>query len=118
MLVKKGNEHTEEFGGQMTNQQMWEEILVKAGFHLVDDIKEFAAEICPPTLDNLFSIGVKALTEQGYHVETYTYARMVDGVWGRCSWASIHKERKVGVDFSAPTLAQALLEALHKALVE
>ena len=102
----------------MTNQQMWDEILVKAGFHLVDDIKEFAAKTCPPTLDNLFSIGVKALRER----------LRVKLINGKCKnsldelvnaglyYFLVNWVDQVALEGVHP--AQALLEALHKCLIE
>jgi len=89
----------------LTDQEKWEQILKRSGFHLVSDIKEFAAKTCPPTPDNLFSIGVKALGK-------------------RCRKLRIDYLDKVFViienaddDYTGKgtTLAQALLDALYKA---
>ena len=99
----------------MTNQQMWEEILVKLGVEHSPGINNLGI-YPPPTLDNLFSIGVKFATEQGYHVSTESYARKLDGVWGKCSWVTIEKEGVIEIAFQGATLNPILLKALHKAL--
>ena len=85
----------------LTDNEKWEQILVKCGFHLVEDIKEFASKICPPTLDNLFSIGVKGLRETINHQSLYEFLE----VW--------IEQLVFGVD---PVLS--LLDGLHKAFTQ
>jgi len=102
----------------LTPQQKWEAILVKCGFHLVDDMHEFATKICPPTLDNLFEIGVKGYKERRLKLFKRSCGDSRAQELMEQNYYGLLKQVAYDIAIREISPAQALLEALHKALVE
>jgi len=73
-------------------------------------VKRNRSYLPPIDLNNLFKY--EPLTAQGYHIETDTYKREVDGVMGQCSWVTIKKGGKVIATQTHRELEDALFWAL------
>lgn len=64
-------------------------------------------------LNNLFRYAVPKVNKQGYAVETLTYARDVNEVPGKCSWAEIKRNGAVVSTYALAELEDALFWAIY-----